>query len=233
MTEKLIFLVGRKAGLSRDEFRRRYLEVHAPLFLRHCRALRGYAVNLVEGRRDEGVDAVAEMWFDALEDFRDPGRLYDSPEGVAAVARDAGTLVSSVVGYRVDEAVQRDYERTWPAGAPSPGAKLIGLLRRTEAMTHEQFAEHWLHTHAPLALKHVLGMTRYVINVVREPLTPGAPEVDGIVEVQFATLEDLRNRRYDSPEGEAVIAADNAKFLANPTRYRTTEYVLKSERPPT
>ena len=45
------------------------------------------------------------------------------------------------------------------------------------------------------------------------PLTPGAPEIDGIAELGFRSIEDMAARMYDSPEGTAIIRADVRRFI--------------------
>ncbi|MEX1253493.1 MAG: EthD domain-containing protein [Dehalococcoidia bacterium] len=226
MPEKVFFFVQRAANLDRDEFARRYLEEHAPLAMRHFRALRRYVVNIVERDPETDplvpADGISEMWFDSLEDFTDAERLYDSPEGAAKVIEQSASVFGGVSAYHVDGTVQRDYERTWPLGERSPGTKLLGPLRRLDGLTKEQFVEHWRGTHARLALEHVLGIGRYVTNVVRAPLIPGSPEFDGIVEVSY-----LEKRRFATPESEAIMQADTASFLIKPRSYSVGEYVLR------
>jgi uncharacterized protein (TIGR02118 family) len=89
-------------------------------------------------------------------------------------------------------------------------------------------ARHWAETHAPLALKHHVGMWRYVRNVFDEALTPGAPNWDGVAELHFRSSHDLINRFYDSDEGRAVIAADIAKFSGGGRALHTHEYIFRS-----
>ena len=229
MPEKLIFFVERARGLGREEFHRRFLEQHGPLVLKHFPRLRGLVLNLnsrAEDRFDPAdeltkADAITEMWYDSFEDFADLSRRYDSPEGRKTVEDDWETLTSRANGYRVIERVERADERTRATGEASPGSKLIAPLRRAPALSHEQFLDHWLHTHAPLALKHVLGMGRYVTNEVTAPLWPGSPDLDGVVEVLY-----VAKREFDSAEGEAIMRADTAKFLQPPSPLRMTEYVL-------
>ena len=215
---------------------RHYLEEHAPLVLRHCPNLRQYVVSLVDVSREKRdpppleedaavFDAVAELWFDSREDYTDRARLYDSPEGQAAVEGDAAAIIGASVGYQVIERIHQDYERSWNTGERSPGVKLFASLRRAEGLTHEQYVDHWLHTHVPLVFERLLGTWRYITNEVVAPLTPGAPEIDGIVEVYF---RDIKDRRFDSPEGEAIMAADVKQFLTPPTRNQASEYVLRS-----
>jgi len=231
MAEKLIFFVERKAGLSRDEFQRRDLERHGPLMLEHFSHLRGLVLNLnarAEDRFDPAdeltkADAIAEMWFDTYDDFADLSRRYDSAEGRRALDADWRDLAGRTHGYRTIERVQRKYEGASAAGGPSPGSKLIAALRHAPALSHDQFLDHWLHTHVPLALQHVLGMGSYVTNEVVSPITPGSPDLDGIVEVLYTG-----KREFDLPEGEAIMRADTAKFLQPPSPLRTTEYVLRA-----
>jgi hypothetical protein len=226
MPEKVFFFVQRAAGLDRDAFARLYLEEHAPLAMRHFRALRRYVVNVVERDPETDplvrADGISEMWFDTLEDFTDPERLYDSPEGAAKVIEQSASVFGGVSAYHVAARVQRDYEREWALGERSPGTKLLGPLRRLDGLTKERFVEHWQGTHARLALEHVLGIGRYVNNVVRAPLIPGSPEIDGIVEVHY-----IEKRRFATPQSEAIMQADTASFLTKPAPYRVAEYVLR------
>lgn len=227
--EKLIFFLVRAPGMSRQEFQQRYLEQHAPLVLQHFPRLRGFVLNINDRPEDRfdpadeltKADAVSELWFDDIDDFADLSRRYDSPEGRKLLEDGWSGLASATLGYRVIERVQRDFERTPAIGEASPGMKLIAPLRRAPGLSHEQFLDHWLHTHVPLALKHVLGMERYLTNEVAAPLWPGPPDLDGIVEVHY-----VGKREFDSPEGEAIMRADTGKFLQPPSPLRTTEYVL-------
>jgi uncharacterized protein (TIGR02118 family) len=129
-------------------------------------------------------------------------------EEVAAIAvflRDDVPRLDGLEAYRVDQRVQ------WDRGGATVAR--ISFVRRAPGLTREEFARHWMEVHAPLARRHHPGICRYVQNVVVETLTPGAPEVDGIAELGFATLDDFRERMYDSPEGREIIAADVRTFL--------------------
>jgi uncharacterized protein (TIGR02118 family) len=132
--------------------------------------------------------------------------------------------------YLVDGRPQWDYERDWPDGVASPGLKRISFLRRVKALSRQQFGDHWTEAHAPLARRHHPGLWRYVQNVVERPLTPGAPDIDGIAELSFRTVEDMRDRMYDSTEGRETIAADVRRFIDLDAGWRvlTEENVLLS-----
>jgi len=110
-----------------------------------------------------------------------------------------------VDGYLVDERVQ------WEEAAP--GIERIAFVRRLPALSHEDFADHWMFDHAPLARRHHPGICRYVQNVVIGTIDGATPGVDGIAELGFASRADLEQRMYDSPRGREVIAADVARFI--------------------
>jgi uncharacterized protein (TIGR02118 family) len=128
--------------------------------------------------------------------------------GVAAIAvfRSEGTPIPrGAEAYRVEERVLWDRD-------PSLITR-ISFVTRAEGLSHEEFANHWAEVHVPLARVHHPGLARYVQNVVVEKLTPDAPDVDGIAELGFASLEDFRERMYDSAEGRDIIAADVREFI--------------------
>ena len=128
-------------------------------------------------------------------------------DGVAAIAvyRSEDAIREGAEAYRVDERVQWDRD---PAVVTR-----ISFVKRAAGLSHEEFAHHWTTVHAPLARLHHPGLARYVQNVVLEKLTPDAPDVDGIAELGFASLEDFRERMYDSADGREIIAADVRQFI--------------------
>ena len=162
----------------------------------------------------DDVHAIWLLWLDGTVDALDAARTV--VDGVPMTA------------YLVDERVQWDYERDWPVGEPSPGVKQLSFVRRLPPLTREEFAAHWNDVHAPLARIHHPGIWRYVQNVVVEPLTPDAPELDGVAELHFRTYDDLVHRMYDSDEGKALIRADVRNFLDVPAGWRmlATELIL-------
>jgi hypothetical protein len=105
--------------------------------------------------------------------------------------------------------------------------KIVFLCRRRPSLSREQYAAHVLDGHAPLALKHHPTLLRYVINLV-EDASPGAPELDSLPALYFASLEDFRERLYDSPEGQEIIRRDVERFMAGGAdSYSTTEYAQR------
>jgi uncharacterized protein (TIGR02118 family) len=94
---KLVFMLRRRAGMTREEFQRYWREEHAPLVKRHAETLRIRRYVQVHARETElddalaasrggeaGVyDGVAELWWDSLDDVI---AAYSSEAGQAAGA---------------------------------------------------------------------------------------------------------------------------------------------------
>jgi uncharacterized protein (TIGR02118 family) len=108
--------------------------------------------------------------------------------------------------------------------------KLIFFCRRRPDISRERYAELLLGGHVPLALRHHPAMQAYVVNLVEGNPAEGE-ELDSIGELFFASLDDFRQRLYDSPAGRAVIEHDVAGFLGGADAYATSEHVQKSTRP--
>ncbi|MBI3785884.1 MAG: EthD family reductase [Deltaproteobacteria bacterium] len=104
--------------------------------------------------------------------------------------------------------------------------KLIFFCRRRSDITHERYAELLLGSHVPLALKHHPTLRRYVVNIV-EHSPPGETPLDSVGELTFDSLEDFRQRLYDSPEGRRVIAHDVKQFMGGASAYVTSEHIQK------
>jgi uncharacterized protein (TIGR02118 family) len=98
---KAIILLTRREGDTPEDFRRWWLEEHAPL-ARELPGLRRLVFNVVEG--DAPYDGVAELWFDSPADFE---AAYASEIG-RRVAADSIAHVADRVRLLVDERSQLD-----------------------------------------------------------------------------------------------------------------------------
>ena len=103
--------------------------------------------------------------------------------------------------------------------------KLVFLCRRRAELSRAAYAERLLRGHVPLALRHHPTMRRYVVNIVESEDTSA---LDSVGELWFDSLADYRERLYDSPDGERVIAADVRGFLASAEAYATDEVVHRA-----
>ena len=95
---KAMVLLTRHETLSREAFGRWWLDEHRPL-VRQLPELRRYVVNLVEDGPEDGIDGVAELWFDSREAF---DAAYATEAGKAVVA-DSMAHARSRVRYVVAE----------------------------------------------------------------------------------------------------------------------------------
>jgi uncharacterized protein (TIGR02118 family) len=222
---KLIFLCRRRPDLTPARYAELLLDGHVPLALRHHPTMRGYTVNVVDAVPPplDPIDSVGQLWFDSLDDFRE--RLYDSDAGRAIIEADVARFMGGADAYVTTEHVQKDEAVRVAPGAPSPGVKLVCPLWRRPDLTHEQFVEHWLTRHVPLAKEHHPAMDRYVTNVVDQRLGTSGPDLDGIAEIHFPSAEILAQGFFASADGERIIREDIARFIGRTGPYRVTEYV--------
>lgn len=146
----------------------------------------------------DDVTAVAMAWLDGPPDPAAPQRWFPD---------------AHVDAYLVEEHVRVDYNKDWPDGIESPGVRRISFVRAAPGLSRSEMARHWSDVHWPIARVHHPGLWRYVQNVVVEPITPDAPAVDGIAELHFRSIADLRDRFYDSDEGRQIVAEDVRAFL--------------------
>lgn len=145
---------------------------------------------------------------------------------VRAVVSDADALAPAAdVGcYVVYPREVRACPVSPPHGAALPGVvATFALLRRPE-LTHVECDAHWRDVHAPLALRHHVGMWAYTqCSVVR---ALDGPAYDGFALCGFPSEVELRERFFDGPEGRQVIRDDVASFAdtgASPRRVLTTQ----------
>jgi uncharacterized protein (TIGR02118 family) len=95
------------------------------------------------------------------------------------------------------------------AGAPRGVIALYPMVRLA-TLDHEQADRYWRDRHAPLALRHHVGMSNYTqLSIVHRI---AGPEWDGFALCGFDSMEDLRERFFDGPEGRVAIREDVARF---------------------
>lgn len=106
--------------------------------------------------------------------------------------------------------------------------KSISLLTRKAHLSHEQFVKHWVEIHAPLAHA-VPRVRRYVqSHILAERTRPDIEtldlEIDGIAELWFDSVEDLRFA-FASPEAK-ILHDDGALFIGRIKSYTIEEKVI-------
>jgi uncharacterized protein (TIGR02118 family) len=105
--------------------------------------------------------------------------------------------------------------------------KLIFLCRRRPDITHQHYVELLLKGHVPIALAHHPTLRKYVINIV-EQTRLGQLHLDSIGELWFDSLEDSRERLYDSSIGKEIVERDLRAFLGGADAYATAEHIHKA-----
>jgi uncharacterized protein (TIGR02118 family) len=221
---KLFFFCRRRPDITHARYAELLLSGHVPIALKHHPTMRRYVVNVVEQSPADWpeLDSIGELSFDSLDDFHQ--RLYDSDAGRRIVERDVAAFMGAAEAHVTSEHVQRAPDAGSVLGSRTPGIKLVCPIVRRADMSHAEFVEHWLTRHAPLALRHHPGMTKYVTNVVERRLGDRGADVDGIAELYFPSTEALATGMFDSPEGERIIREDIVRFIGRTAAYRVGEY---------
>lgn len=86
---------------------------------------------------------------------------------------------------------------------------VFGMIKNP-AMSHTESDSHWRDNHAPLALEIHTAMSHYTQLSILHCFK--GPELDGIALCGFDSLEDLKERFFNSKEGEQRIYEDVSKF---------------------
>jgi uncharacterized protein (TIGR02118 family) len=81
--------------------------------------------------------------------------------------------------------------------------KRLGILRKKEGMSYEQFVDHWLNKHTVLCAR-LPKLRRYAVNFVDRQRFPKFG-YDGFSELWFDSEEDL-HAAVASPEGRTLMA---------------------------
>lgn len=226
--EKLVYLFWKDGAEPAAVFRTRLLADVAPRL--GAAGARGITVNVadvfadldgsVPTRNAEATLAASvSFWLPCLDD-----RTRLAPVLADAAARHAA--------YLVTESIPRDYDRRdWPAGARTPGVKLLTVFEQPARLDDTEFFARWHGSHTPLSMA-IHPMWRYVRNGVARALTEGAPPYKGIVEEQFRTEEDLTDpmRFYKGEGSKEQLATNMQRILEDASSFldldRTTSVVM-------
>jgi hypothetical protein len=120
--------------------------------------------------------------------------------------------------YLVVESLYDDYgttpyatPRDWPDGERSPGVLTVALIHRPEGLDYKEWITRWHGTQSPVSGE-LQPRTRYVRNEVLRSLTEGAPEIDGIVEEGWPSVDHVADPKL------FFNAANDEELGANVTR---------------
>jgi hypothetical protein len=218
---KLVWILRRAERLSLEAFSARAVAEYAPLALASQPGARTVALDLVEKPSDH-CDAMSCWWLEP-ETSDAGGAAGCGPEGRFAAL--SGDLLARAQGWLVDEVVHWDALSTSAWSEPTPGVKMIAFVRRLPGLSSEEFEDRY-RRHAEIARVHHPGIARYVQSFVRGSVTDGAPPLDAVAELSFASREDFAERFYRDDSSREVVAEDVEGFLDR----RRTWSVLTRER---
>jgi 3beta-hydroxy-delta5-steroid dehydrogenase/steroid delta-isomerase len=184
--EKLVFALWEPGGRGRAAVREALTQRAAPALLA------AGAERLSMCIADEAADVRGPSPFPLFE------RRHCALVNVWAAAPEPGALAAAleaegfeVAGWRVEESVYRDYggnahaaPRSWPDGQRSPGVTAVSFLERPGRIPREEWVRRWHSRISPVS-EALQPRTRYVRNLLLEPVTAAAPPYEGIVEECF------------------------------------------------
>lgn len=101
---KMIAILQRPEGQSREEFRRCWIEEHKPLALEHHQGLVKYVANIVDAQlspSDFPIDGISELHFADAEAFRT--QMYTHPESREIIAADTKRFIGKSCAWFVQE----------------------------------------------------------------------------------------------------------------------------------
>lgn len=129
---KLIALLKRKPGMTRQEFAQRWLKEHLKLSTK-MPGVRGYRVNIATEHQPEGVgdepiyDGTAELWWDSMEAME---AAFESQEGKIAGA-DADEFADVRIHIYTEEHVAIPGPEKRAARRPTTARRATAPRRRT------------------------------------------------------------------------------------------------------
>ncbi|MFC6342397.1 hypothetical protein ACFP8W_10430, partial [Nocardioides hankookensis] len=97
----------------------------------------------------------------------------------------------TVHAYAVDERRRLDPPEDWD-GSRADALANVAVLRRPDELDRAEWLRIWMVDHTAVGIR-TQATFGYLQNIVLEPLTPGAPRIDGIVEELFpsAAVTDI------------------------------------------
>lgn len=194
-----------------------FLQSQGPVETLHERLLQHFAA----GGRSIGANVSVNLVADAAAPWHAVLEVWHGTRNAAGLSLSAlDDVIAKRATYRVTELVEKDtgVEPGWPTA----GVRLIVPWIGRHDVSPTELRRHW-DEHVPLANRIHVGVSRYVRNWV-EGSDAGAPPYQGIASQHFATVQDLLERSFDSPESVPVIMNDVADFIAEPVVLQVIEY---------
>ena len=181
--KKIVYILWPPAGQDRARTRDILLNDCSPKFLKAGSSrlvmyiadpeaeMKSPAPKLYPG---EAISAMACFWVASI----------DKKKKIEEIFSGAGFRFA---GYHVEESIYTEYggnrhaaPRDWADGMRSPGITAVTLMERPARIERQEWIRRWHGTMSPVS-EEIQPRTRYVRNLVIEPLTGGAPPFEGMV----------------------------------------------------
>ncbi len=231
---KIVRLVRRRADLTLAEFKNYWLTRHAPHERRAIETtpLQKVVASFATGEVALGgtvppFDGMAALYFRSFEDAR---ATFSGP-ATAAMREDAKNFVdSSLASPQIfaHEYLMSEKPGAGPSMKSSGQLKIIRTVYRRRDLTRAKFKDYWLNDHSRLEDRVIqeTGVQRIVATFAL-PDDHKDPEFDGVAELYFNSLEDIRTM-FAGPV-PAMMRKDEENFVqmdAPAVRLVAEEYLI-------
>lgn len=194
---KIIRMVKRRKDMTLAQFKDYWLTRHAELH-RKCfelcpvqKVVASFSTGEIAlGGTESQFDAMSAIYFDSLEDIR----AVRSGPVPAMMMEDEKNFVSSVpINIVADEHLMSQKPGAAARLKKSGQLKIIRTVYRRKDLTHPQFKDYWLNNHSKLEnIVVTQSPTQYIVATFAVPEPGKEPDMDGMVELYYDSLEDIR-----------------------------------------
>ncbi|MCB2059367.1 MAG: EthD domain-containing protein [Novosphingobium sp.] len=246
---KQVCLLTRRPGMSMEEFKDYYENVHAPLLATMMPQARRYVRRFVqpEGNPLAGsmpevpFDCLMELWWDSREEFEACMASLGEGDSFQKIYEDEEKIFAShdnpVFSVEEIESPMRGFEDT-PAldglrqcNGEEGILKLVFLLKRKPGMSIEEYHEYYQNRHRLLGEKAMAGAQRYVRRHVvpeKNPITGEAIELpfDTVMEIWWDSRSDWDAMQAEIAEnglGQEIYADEENIFASHDNPVFTVE----------
>jgi len=200
--------VGKKnPAMTKEEFKKYYLEKHCPLFLRLFSGyVLKYVVNFVvdEPGKETPFDYVTELYY---KDVETREKMRQTEECKNILRPDEIRLGAVSQGGWFEEFIKKDEKNK-----KKKMVKRIVVGTRDPAKPMEEFKKYYLEKHSPLFLKTIPYVRKYVVNLAADIAFEGKKNpYDSVVCSYWDDLE-TDNKYQQSEEYKNIIKPDGAKL---------------------
>ena len=206
---KVITFVKRKAGMPVEEFQGYWRTRHPEVVTRLPgvrRYVQSHTLLATYGTGEPPYDGIAEVWADDTAALR---AMTQSPHHAAVQADEARFIDRASMGVIITE----DHVVKDGAAASGTAVKSVDLLVRKAGLGVEEFQQHWLVLHGPIAAA-IPGLQRYVQSHTRRSAYEGGrvPVYDGAAITWYDSPDAFRVAAASAEY--ARVAADAPSFLS-------------------